>query len=111
MTDAQMLEALIDEAKKRGYEFSGKYFGEYVGVAEPAVLIFRVPNDHLRMPWAVPLLADHDFARALFGEKPHEFDPNMIIMETPPIEWMYQLQRAVISDNPIKYMYDAVFKV
>lgn len=47
---------------------------------------------------------NHDFAKALWGEEPCSFDPKMIIMMTPPIEWMYHLQRMVVADDPLQYL-------
>jgi hypothetical protein len=60
----------------------------------------------LLMSVASVILGDHDFARALFGEagqKPGEQDWPFTYV------WEQHLALAVISDNPIDYMYKAVF--
>lgn len=50
------------------------------------------------------IIFNHDFAKALWGEEPCEFDPNMIITSAPPMEWIFHLQRMVVAEDPIKYL-------
>lgn len=50
------------------------------------------------------IIFNHDFAKALWGEEPHEFDPMQVITNVPPFEWVFQLQCMVIADDPIKYL-------
>lgn len=117
MTQAEKLEALVRRAIEGGFSFGKQYYGQYIGTAEPAVLLFKVPDDTLRMPWAVPLLADHDFARALFGEEPKRrydlYEGNGYSADEAGqvdlLNFQYHLQQAVISSDPIDYMYKAVF--
>lgn len=76
------------------------------------------------------LILDHDFARALFGEERYindlgasDIDLHILTSmakkamwtsdEWPPVfegmSWQYHLQQAILSDDPIDYMYKEVF--
>jgi hypothetical protein len=108
LTDAQMLEALIQRNTADGWQ------------PTPEMGIFI--NHGMTPANCHCVIFNHDFARALFG------NAGMVLIETG--EWItkkendnhrnqwvigslscfqYHLQQAVISDNPIKYMYEAVF--
>lgn len=49
------------------------------------------------------LIFNHDFAKALWGEKAHD-EPNISKTEYWLYAWQYHLQQVVIADDPIKYL-------
>lgn len=75
----------------------------------------------LKSPWQEQLLfGGKDFAKGLFGdgpncaycnEPPHHTHPSPCVEgnNTWPYLWEYHLQKAVISSNPVDYLYKAVF--
>lgn len=54
------------------------------------------------------ILFNHDFARALFGERETR-SMNQAFETITKLGWQDRLQAAVISNNPVDYMYKAVF--
>lgn len=109
MTDAQKLEALIQRAIEGGYTYSGCY-QDFNGKLmldmkeEQWVTVFEAENDY-------SIIFNHDFARALFGDTP-EYEADLYRPEAYQItlkHWEWHIQQAVTSDNPIDYMYQAVF--
>lgn len=113
MTQAAKLEALVRRAVECGLKGPIPYANldadtKYTFIrSEGLVEVLTAPKP-ISQRWLFGIF-NHDFARALFGEEPCEFDSMMIVMQSPPVEWIYHLQRAVISDNPMDYMYKAVF--
>ena len=104
MTQSEKLQKLIQKAIDGG--FKGK------GLLSPPSSQFIVD------PREIPLLIfNHDFARALFGEEPeygirrYSSSAGEITRQDAGmfIPWKLHLQQAVISDDPIGYMYDAAF--
>lgn len=60
--------------------------------------------DHDHVP-EVQLLFNHDFAKALWGDK--ELSPyygDMEAVTAPDLLWEWHLQQMVIADDPIKYL-------
>lgn len=70
-----------------------------------------------------PIIFNHDFAKALWGEEPKEYrisykvtsDPSKTNTLEPSVsskpslyEWQYHLQNMVISEDPIKYLGDNI---
>lgn len=116
MTEAEKLEALIRKAVDGGfYEFAGGMFGkpEFVVLPEDRFGHIKVhvkdwPSEYYS---AEAIIFNKDFTRALFGEEPeYEMDlyrPEGYQINLKNFEW--HLQQAVISDDPIDYMYHAVF--
>ncbi len=100
MTDAEKLEPLLRRAgimPSMPYNASDWPIKEY---AEYAV----------RNGVEAAILYNHDFARALFGEEERDDCPacGYDAFYCAPI-WQWHLSRAVVSDNPIDYIYEAVF--
>lgn len=56
------------------------------------------------------IIFNHDFAKALFPEKFPTYSPAHEHYTEPDsiFEWQYHLQQAVISEDPVGYMYKAV---
>lgn len=127
MTDSEKLEALFDEAVKRGWDGRGCGF-KWIVEDRRAILEWALFWDGV---YAATLF-NHDFARALFGgvEVPNEeeIDQNhsrlglfsaegggyegygdYVYLNFEGESWQYYLQQAVISDDPIGYMYGVVF--
>lgn len=158
MTDAEKLEALVRRAVDDGWDIMDKYEATKIDVkedvfAENYIVAFLTEADAKeilqRTFFYTDVLFNHDFARALFGEKIHTFltvhvtnpdllkepvggmkigtsesgangvveiDPGVenVYLEfhgnsLPSQEFQYQLQQAVISDDPIGYYYKVVF--
>lgn len=82
----EKLESLVQEAIENGWDSSTLPSGDYIN-----------SMDHHHEE----LIFNHDFAKALFGEGVSDFN------NTPMFE--YQLMRAVVSPDPIDYMYDVIF--
>lgn len=110
LTDAQMLEALVDEAIKR--EFNSSPMFAWIPEDKHVLLKWWLkPQEYWRS-----ILLHPDFARALFGEKQIAIERPMLVgygervdLLDKVVAFQYRLQQAVISDHPIKYMYEAVF--
>lgn len=107
MTEAEKLEALIKKAVENGF----------VGV-EQSINTPKSYAEHL-LDWPFgeyDLIFRKDFARALFGEQGFggEFtgkypNPHLDKRGGAQRGWQYHLQQAVISVDPIGYMYGVVF--
>lgn len=108
MSDAQMLEALVRRAVENG--------------ADLKLSPLSIP-DYVRLlskgsPWIEQLFyGSHDFARALFGDEDIAIERPMLVgrgkrvnLIDKVIAYQFRLQQAVVSDNPIRYMYNAVFE-
>lgn len=119
MTQAEKLEALVRKAAGQSWVYPGKE----IGLDLDRDMRF---SDN-RMIWTgddwwswQEIIFNHGFARALFGDGPNcaycGFGPHMM-HPRPCIEgsniwpylWEHHLQQAVVSDDPIDYMYKAVF--
>lgn len=93
MTNQQILEKAIKKALDNGWANSQEY---------------SIHLDHLdtldhEYVDSSGLIFNHDFAKALWGEK------NRGIVKVPgdlyaPLLWQYHLQQMVIADDPIKYL-------
>lgn len=124
MTDAQMFEALV----KRGIDGSWNECGKPengwgVDIGQWHTSDYHlVITHHTRGDEYYPyqqILFSHSFARALFGDDKHSDWTKQSMCGKCGIDgysaeysdycWQFHLQQAVISDNPIKYMYEAVF--
>lgn len=55
------------------------------------------------------LIFNHDFARALFGEREFYPDGELTLGALRNAGFEYHLQQAVVSKDPMGYMYGAVF--
>lgn len=111
MTNAQKLEALVRRAVENGWEPNDR-----VHTADDFLKVKRSEWRYAGMKQIIPwLIFNHDFARALFGEtKPlenGEYPPEVVLYKGKPVwhPWSRHLQQAVISEDPIDYMYQAVF--
>lgn len=106
-TSTQKLEALVKRAIEKGWspsmDASRPWTVEDVLGWYNMLTISRAWDED---NWK-KFIFSHDFARALFGEE-------MVAKKYPMCEhskpaYQYNLQQAVISDDPIDYMYKAVF--
>lgn len=124
MTQSQKLEALVQKAIDNDfmpdfeYPFSHFYvttepFSGETHRATPAILfIFKMSDSRTITYVENPLLLfNHGFARALFPAKFPTYQQAHEHYDYPEsiFEWQYRLQQAVVSDDPISYMYEAVF--
>jgi hypothetical protein len=126
MTDAQMLEDILDAGVKAGWDGQGCGFN---WVQETESKLTRQKTIEWLLHWDgvwKATLFNHDFARALFGDKYYmkddsggvlvdeEYKKDEALNTVPGLHvyciavFEYHLQQAVISDNPIRYMYQAV---
>lgn len=122
MAQAEQLEALVRKAADNGFDVAD-FRVETVDMQGTKTLVVRFADeDGTWASWNVQvntILFNHDFARALFGEEPpelaYQFHSSIIRTQDNLLEsggwpkWKYHLVRAVISEDPIGYMYDAVF--
>lgn len=99
MTPDEKLRALVERAGSNGWLDANTALNELKGMPE-----WSVSN---QTPFVVAVIFNHDFARALFGED--------IVQSTTRLEeyrrYELVLMQAVISDNPIDYMYSVIFDV
>ena len=116
MTSAQKLEALIEKAVENGWAY---WLHEGVAtfeirsptdMLEPLVRV-RLGKHSQQVNYQVnyqQIIFNHGFARALFGEE--QIGDKYPMCEHRKVAWRHHLQKAVISDDPIRYMYWAVFE-
>lgn len=105
MTNQQILEKAIQKAIEGGWKFFPK--GK-VNVSDCEDL------DHINFEveswppfWEIPLyviIFNHDFAKALWGDKRNYFVYDGINDPYYDGDWKYHLQQMVIADDPIKYL-------
>lgn len=141
MTSAEKLEALIQRAIEGGWNVFGltngmniKHKGSWeVEYDEPSLKIYywnigktSLYDSHGIKADEFSIIFNHDFAKALCGERdytkmeyPDEYKevPGSRQYMTAHDQaiwdkqgWQYHLQQAVISDNPIEYFYREVFE-
>lgn len=119
MTQAEKLEALVRKAIDGGwrYLFQGSrtdihYYDGHISVITDSFAITYYD--------AATIIFNHDFARALFGDKEGQYwypecetvAPNNESKQTELCwqeSWRYHLQMMVLSEDPIGYMYKEVF--
>lgn len=105
MTQAEKLEALVQKARELGWSKhdiwmvreNTKGYLKLIQLPYCAAVEYEWDVEHK--------LFNKDFARALFGIAPTDIKGFELQMP----EFKRQLQQAVISDDPIDYMYRAVF--
>lgn len=107
MSDAQKLQALMTRAIEGGWD--------------DVLLNLEVWSPHLRKLVTESyeqfderpidaFLFNHDFAKALFGDTWTSENCQEVSYEEMDYKpWQHHIQRAVIADDPIDYMYGAVF--
>lgn len=115
MTQAERLEALVRRAIENGWR--GDLLHATVKEQNNVVWL----ENELGEEWSVfDIIYLHVFARALFGNgsdcaycglPPHHVHPRPCPEGSNiwPYLWEYHLQQAVISEDPIGYMYKEVF--
>lgn len=133
MTQAEKLEALVRKTIGGGWDAFGTE-SQQIDVEEVKLVDGALQPDlvvdkpgvyvciyrHHGTYSVAEVLFNHDFVRALFGNgpncaycnlPPHNMHPNPCPEGSNiwPYLWEYHLQQSVISDDPIDYMYKAVF--
>jgi len=123
ITQSQKLEALVQRAIDGGWQRLAnkrwEVIGRDFGYGQESWVIEKLENvepiweDYYHdKEWAI---FNHDFARALFGKgiinnsKEVLRQGDIIEYKDWPAAWQHHLQQAVVSDDPISYMYEAVF--
>jgi hypothetical protein len=99
MTNTEKLVLLVQRARSNGWDMT-----VYADWAQGTTSLVHGTN------W-YQLIFNHDFARALFGDEDALVSNNSYgagHTGTGPA-WKMHLQQAVISDDPIDYMYSVVF--
>lgn len=99
MTQAEKLETLVRRAVEN--DFKPRFFS-WVPEDEKALVSYWLKRDQY-----MSVIFNHDFARALFGKD--MLNSKGEVVPNAPGTWYPALMEAVISDNPIDYMYEAVF--
>lgn len=125
-TQAEKLEALVDKAFEADWG-PKKVYAVLIAPDEASGVLsisLRTSDKKIRNTWVylgdyASVIFSHDFARALFGEpddQPYLYEveerPHKLAVWERPKSlylWQYCLQQAVISDDPIGYMYGIVF--
>ena len=120
MTTQQKLQKLIEAAIDGGWK--QMHIGKYAGMTHDLIsgeLVTVWEHKGLETKWSVmskwsvmAVIFNHEFNKALWGEG--ERPPCLCDYEDWMCEeiqhntnaWQYHLQRAVINENPIDYMYD-----
>lgn len=92
MTNQQILEKAIQKAIDGGWKFYAEVVANKASViAQGEFYQYQYPHT-----W---IIFNHDFAKALWGEKTtEEWDAWMIP------DWQYHLMQMVIATDPIKYL-------
>jgi len=97
MSNQEILERAIQKAIDSG--FTANDIGQEIGTVADVYYYFDDDHGDLAIN---NLIWRHDFAKALWGEKPYyRFDGDTL--ETPT-QWQHHLQQMVIADNPIQYL-------
>lgn len=114
LSTAEKLEALMLHAQKAGYHYGDEHMSMLTGYTKPrpvgSIQFYDGKlSDVMHVPYQA-ILFNHDFARALFGEEEDGTELlNGVYGEQPKRRMHYHLQQAVISDDPVSYMYKEVF--
>lgn len=117
MTDTKKLDALVKKACENGfYSFADGAFGDPEFTIEPrdayehSKIYVKGHDKYWSWEWVI---FNHGFARALFGGCTDTCTVQNNSLNVKQVidmnGWRYNLQQAVISDNPIEYMYEIVF--
>lgn len=119
MTQAKKLEALVRKAVANGLQYAPRT--KLVGISNDVDWILEGDTIYFQPSVYVDLkelLFNHDFARALFGNGKIEVYgglwtkgmPKPTTIELHQVDaYLHHLQQAVVSDDPIGYMYKEVF--
>ena len=118
MTETDKLSALVERAIENGW-VPDRYDETERRSSELNYEFVAIWYDFRSYPENYKLfIFDHDFARALFGDKKIEVyggawtkgmsKPTTIELHQVPA-YLHHLQQAVISTDPIEYMYKEVF--
>lgn len=94
MTQKQKLEFIIQKAVNAGLDFYPEY-----DLKNKIAIFCDVPERYL---------LNHDFAKALFGKGTHKIEATYYGKPVGKLSWQYHLQQAVISEDPINYIYEQV---
>ena len=134
MTQAEKLEALVQKAIQNEWMAWGIYPTLHI-VHDNLDVELRYDDYEQSFQFetypAQAVIFDHEFAKALWGDgyelQPEEFDfpgeyevrsdgtreymtvHDQHVWDSKSSGWQYHLQQAVISDNPVEYVYKAVF--
>ena len=99
MTEKKVLRKCIRKAMDKGWENPKKYPLYSYSYPDNGGMDFEINKN---------LIFDHDFAKALFGEKTPTCNCHLLHEDCPKdfvdYDWEYHLQQMVISKNPIKYL-------
>lgn len=108
LTQSQKLGALLDKAVDNGFKSS-----RLTSATAWQTLLRDYSLEEIDY---FELIFNHDFAKALWGDNPKiwETDDSYLDNDDPSDNgfiwnWQYHLQQAVIAEDPIVYMYWAVF--
>lgn len=121
MSNQEILEKAIKKAIDGGWKFpfgANTYEIHKYIKAQPESIAFGLREGwqddddpgHLEGHWSIQeLIFNHDFAKALWGEKHSAHEGQFVDgahgMRWIP-DWQYHLQQMVIADDPIKYLGD-----
>lgn len=124
MNSADKLTKLIEKAKEQGWKpfsFDIASVDYRKGKLERNMLITVHASDgEITIMYNLEaIIFNHDFAKSLFGEGKLDNDDNTSKYDFYEYyesslgawyDWQVHLQQAVIAEDPIDYMYEAVFK-
>ena|SRR5687768_10370284 len=104
MTNNDKLKALIDKAIEGGWHDVGTFYRD------------GQMTTYVDQNTAYALIFNHNFAKALFGEPvtihPTDTSHGVLlngVFEMTTLGWKDHLKRAVVSEDPISYMYGVVY--
>lgn len=117
MTTNDKLKALIEKAIEDGWDATFKELGK----DNAGYMQYSLGFNKSTRNWFEDntldhndIIFNHDFAKALFKTSilPPSYTKNIVLSShftLKPLGWEDHLQKAVISDDPISYMYGVVF--
>lgn len=103
MTDQQILEKALEKATANGFLWKTFALKNRIN-AKLSPMVFLTP---FLPPFTFCLIFNHNFAKALWGEKEEIKSAKGEVLFRPyATGWQYHLQQMVIAEDPIKYLGD-----
>ena len=115
MTEIEKLEVLVQRAIENGWKTPKHGYKIWLPVGSTELLIILYEDYDIDVQYNYQaIIFNHDFVKALWGDKDiHDLSERIsstISQAYSLYNWQYHLQKVVISDDPIDYMYKEAIK-